>query len=140
MTTPLEGGDPRESAVDATVESPAAAARETAAVAAPAPAAPAPAAPAAKPRRVPRRAWVVALAADAVQLAFMPFFAPGGVSPVDAVLDVAVAALLVRWCGWHWAFLPSFAAELVPGLDLVPSWTLAVWLASRGRGKADSHI
>jgi hypothetical protein len=131
MTTPHEGAEDRESAVDATVESPAAAARTTASTPTPAPAPPA--------RRVPRRAWVLAIAADAVQLAFMPFFAPGGVSPVDAALDVAVAALLVRWCGWHWAFLPSFAAELVPGVDLVPSWTLAVWLASLGRPRPGSH-
>ena len=28
--------------------------------------------------------------------------------------------------GWHWEFLPSFAAKLIPGVDLVPLWTLAV--------------
>jgi len=28
--------------------------------------------------------------------------------------------------GWHWEFLPSFLAKLVPGVDLVPLWTLAV--------------
>jgi hypothetical protein len=33
--------------------------------------------------------------------------------------------------GWHWAFVPSFLAELVPGLDLVPTWTLAVLIATR---------
>jgi hypothetical protein len=33
---------------------------------------------------------------------------------------------LIRLTGWHWEFLPSFIAELVPGLDLVPFWTLAV--------------
>jgi hypothetical protein len=44
-----------------------------------------------------------------------------------------VAAVLVALVGWHWAFLPSFVAELVPGLDLVPTWTVAVWLATRGR-------
>ncbi|HKA37626.1 MAG TPA: hypothetical protein VKH43_12455 [Thermoanaerobaculia bacterium] len=33
--------------------------------------------------------------------------------------------------GWHWAFLPSFFVELVPGLDLVPTWTAAVFYATR---------
>jgi len=35
--------------------------------------------------------------------------------------------------GFHWAFLPTFIAELLPFVDLVPSWTLAVWLATRTR-------
>ncbi len=42
------------------------------------------------------------------------------------MLDFAVAAVLVRLLGWHWEFLPAFLAELVPGVDLVPLWTLAV--------------
>ncbi len=33
---------------------------------------------------------------------------------------------LVKLLGWHWEFLPAFGAELVPGVDLVPFWTLAV--------------
>jgi hypothetical protein len=53
-------------------------------------------------------------------------FAEGAFSPAEDVLDVVVAALLVHLVGWHWEFLPAFAAELVPGVDLVPFWTLAV--------------
>ena len=85
--------------------------------------------------RVPR-VWFalgLALAADAVQLLLLPFFAPGLVSPVNDGLDVVIGLILVRLVGWHWAFLPSFLAELVPGLDLFPSWTTAVWFATRGR-------
>ena len=33
---------------------------------------------------------------------------------------------MVHLLGWHWEFLPSFFAKLVPGVDLVPFWTLAV--------------
>jgi hypothetical protein len=73
-----------------------------------------------------RTAWIVAVAADALQLAVFPLFAAGGVSPADGVLDLAVGAILIRLLGWHWAFLPSFAAELVPGFDLFPTWTAAV--------------
>ncbi len=69
---------------------------------------------------------ILALAADALQIFVFPLFAEGALSPADDVLDVAVAAVLVSLLGWHWEFLPAFAAELVPGADLVPFWTLAV--------------
>ena len=69
---------------------------------------------------------VLALAADALQIVVFPLFGEGALSPADDVLDVGVAAVLVRLVGWHWEFLPAFAAELVPGVDLVPFWTLAV--------------
>lgn len=68
-----------------------------------------------------------------MQLLLVPVFAPGLISPVNDVLDVVIGLILVRLVGWHWAFLPSFIAELVPGLDLFPSWTTAVWFATRGR-------
>jgi hypothetical protein len=54
------------------------------------------------------------------------FFPKAALSPIDDVLDLVVAVGLVRLLGWHWEFLPAFAAEIVPGLDLVPFWTLAV--------------
>jgi hypothetical protein len=78
-----------------------------------------------------RLAWAVALAADAVQIAALPLFVEGALSPADGLLDLAVAAILVRLLGWHWAFLPSLLAELVPGLDLFPTWTAAVWYVTR---------
>ncbi|HXB19814.1 MAG TPA: hypothetical protein VNV88_00460 [Candidatus Solibacter sp.] len=80
-----------------------------------------------------RLAWLVAIAADFLQLVAWPFFAEGGWSPADAVLDVAVAAILSRLLGWHWAFLPTLAVELVPGLDLFPTWTAAVFFVTRQR-------
>ncbi len=71
-------------------------------------------------------AMILAMAADALQIFVFPLFAEGALSPADDVLDLAVATVLVRLLGWHWEFLPAFAAELVPGVDLVPFWTLAV--------------
>jgi hypothetical protein len=68
-----------------------------------------------------------------LQWGLLPLFSPGGVSPFDAGLDLVVSVLLVRTCGWHWAFLPALVAELLPGVDLVPTWTAAVWIATRGR-------
>src|SRR5689334_1288867 len=79
-----------------------------------------------------RQAWFIAIVADAIQIVGLPLFAPGAVSPADTVLDLAVAALLYRILGWHWDLLPSFAAELVPGLDLFPTWTAAVFFMTRG--------
>src|SRR5213594_5272231 len=73
-----------------------------------------------------RAAMVLAMAADALQIFVFPLFAPGAFSPADDLLDIAVAAVLVHLLGWHWEFLPAFAAELVPGVDLVPFWTMAV--------------
>ncbi len=78
-----------------------------------------------------RLAWVVALAADALPIVALPAFAEGGISPADVALDVLVGLGLTRLLGWHWAFLPRFCAELVPGLDLFPTWTAAVYFVTR---------
>jgi hypothetical protein len=78
------------------------------------------------PRTRFRIALILAMAADALQIFGFPLFAEGALSPADDVLDLAVAAVLVNLLGWHWEFLPAFFAELVPGVDLVPFWTMAV--------------
>jgi len=71
-------------------------------------------------------AMAIAIAADALQLLVFPAFVEGALSPADDLLDLGVAAAMIRLLGWHWEFLPSFFAKLVPGVDLVPFWTLAV--------------
>lgn len=73
-----------------------------------------------------RAAMVLAIVADALQLVVFPLFVEGALSPADDLLDIGVAMAMVRLLGWHWEFLPSFLAKLVPGVDLVPFWTLAV--------------
>ena len=73
-----------------------------------------------------RLAMLLAVAADVLQIAVFPLFVEGAISPVDDVLDLALGAVMVHLLGWHWEFLPSFLAKLVPGVDLVPFWTLAV--------------
>ncbi|MEO8503587.1 MAG: hypothetical protein ABI609_06790 [Acidobacteriota bacterium] len=78
-----------------------------------------------------RLALAIALAVDFLQIVAFPLFAPGLASPVDDVLDLAAGVSLIAVMGWHWSFLPAFAVELIPGLDLVPSWTAAVLLAIR---------
>jgi hypothetical protein len=80
---------------------------------------------------------LVALAADAIQIGLVPLFAAGALSPFNAGLDVLVAAFMVWRLGWHPAFLPAFVTELIPFVDVFPTWTLAVWFATRGVTRDD---
>ena len=73
-----------------------------------------------------RTAMVLAIVVDVLQMAVFPFFVEGAAAPADDVLDLCTGAAMVALLGWHWEFLPSFAAKLVPGVDLVPFWTMAV--------------
>lgn len=78
------------------------------------------------PRSRFRAAMILAVTVDALQILAFPLFAEGALSPLDDALDIVTAVVLVRLLGWQWEFLPSLAAELVPGVDLIPLWTLAV--------------
>jgi hypothetical protein len=89
-------------------------------------------------RRQILAARVLAVTADAVQLGLLPLFAGGAVTGFDAALDVAVGIAMVALVGWHWAFLPAFALELVPAVDLAPTWTIAVLIATRRKAPAPS--
>jgi hypothetical protein len=80
-----------------------------------------------------RVAWTVAIAADVLQIAAFPLFVEGAMSPADSMLDLVVAFVMIRLLGWHWAFLPTAAAKLIPGADLFPTWTAAVWFVTRNK-------
>src|SRR6266568_9592938 len=71
-------------------------------------------------------AMALAILADVLQILVFPVFIAGAASPADDVVDFAVGGILAYLLGWHWEFLPSFLAKLVPGVDLVPFWTMAV--------------
>jgi hypothetical protein len=73
-----------------------------------------------------RIAMMLAILADALQVIFLPLLVEGIESPADDALDLGVGVALVCLLGWHWEFLPSALGKLVPGVDLVPFWTLAV--------------
>jgi hypothetical protein len=47
-------------------------------------------------------------------------------------VDAGIRVLVL----FHLRFLPTFAAELVPGLDLFPTWTAAVFFATRQLNRA----
>jgi len=73
-----------------------------------------------------KTALLLAILADIVQLIIFPLFVEGAAFPPDDILDLCMAGILSWLLGWHWEFLPSFAGKLIPGVDLVPLWTLAV--------------
>lgn len=79
-----------------------------------------------------RLAWALALAVDAIQI---PADASGPVGWfLGAGLDLITMAVMWAMLGFHWAFLPSFLTEWIPYLNLAPFWTLAVAIATKGRG------
>jgi hypothetical protein len=78
-----------------------------------------------------RAARVIAVLVDALQIVVFPAFFPGLVSPYDNALDVLTGIVLTFLLGFHVAFLPTFIAEVVPFVDLFPSWTLAVFFVTR---------
>lgn len=83
-------------------------------------------------RAARRLAWFIAISADAVQFLAMPLFGEGMFSPINDALDVLVSVMFFVLLGWHPALMPALLAELIPGVDLVPTWTAAVFLATRG--------
>ena len=84
-------------------------------------------------------AFALAIAADLFQVAVFPLFIEGAASPVDDILDVGVAGALSFLLGWNWEFLPSFLAKLVPGVDFIPLWTMAVANVYRRSRRAAVH-
>ncbi len=76
--------------------------------------------------------------ADGLQILVFPAFMPGVLNPLNGVFDLAIGAVMIALVGWHIAFLPTFVAELLPFVDLVPSWTLAVLIVTRKAGQHQS--
>lgn len=82
-----------------------------------------------------RVAWAIALVVDAIQV---PANLAGPMGWfLGAGLDLITMVVMWRMLGFHWAFLPSFITEAVPYLNLAPLWTMAVALATRGRGEVE---
>ena len=71
-------------------------------------------------------ALMVAGAADFLQIMLLPALLPGYV--LDDAIDIATAILLTAICGFKWQFMLAFAVELVPGLDLLPTWSAVALL------------
>jgi hypothetical protein len=74
-----------------------------------------------------RRIWLacaVSLAVDGLQLLLGPF----GWWGVDEGLDIVAMFLLTLTIGFHPLFLPTFVAEFIPGVDLLPTWTACTFM------------
>ncbi len=75
-----------------------------------------------------RKRWALAVAAasDIAQWFVLPATIEGGVSPVEVGIDAATAIAILIVVGFHWRLAIALIAELVPGLDLAPTWTAVV--------------
>lgn len=73
----------------------------------------------------------IAVAADAIQFALGPF----GWGFADQVIDIVAMVVISSVIGFHLLFLPTFVAEFIPGIGMLPTWTgcLLLVLAQRWR-------
>jgi len=71
-----------------------------------------------------RSAYLVAVAADVIQL----LLGPVGWTFADEIIDVAAMMAISRLIGFHPLLLPTFIIEFVPIADLLPTWTGCVAL------------
>jgi hypothetical protein len=89
-------------------------------------------------------AYAVAIIADLIEFpitaAEMTVFAAPAAEGVAFVVDAVVFGILTKLLGFHWAFLPSFLVEIVPGLDLLPTWVGCVFFVVYQRKKQQQEI
>lgn len=95
-----------------------------------------------RPSRTPILTWrriafalFIAVTADGLQFITGPL----GWMFADQAIDI-VAMLLTMWAlGFHWLLLPTFALELVPVLDDLPTWTACVIAVIALRRRTQRH-
>jgi len=79
-------------------------------------------------------AGAIAVVADVIQWVLIPAFAElGFLSPVNDIIDMAVAGIMVWLLGFHWVFVPAALGELVPMANLMPFWSGAVFFVAIGQ-------
>ena len=97
------------------------------------------------PRRV-ACAYTLAVLADFIQLPINMGVATGVLAiPAEfavGLVDIGAMAALTWLLGFHWALLPTFVFEAVPGVSVLPTWTgcvaFVVW--QRRKEDGDSQI
>jgi hypothetical protein len=67
-------------------------------------------------------ACAVAVLTDAFQLMLGPL----GWTFIDEILDVGAMLAVSLLIGFHPLLLPTFVAELIPVVDMLPTWTACV--------------
>jgi hypothetical protein len=80
-------------------------------------------------------AFAVAAATDAIQVLLGPL----GITFADEVLDVIAMILTWRLLGFHVLLLPTFVLEILPIVDMLPTWTgcVGIVVAMRKREQAE---
>lgn len=89
-----------------------------------------------QPALTKRRVWsayAVAATADLVQL----ILGPAGWAFADEAIDVAAMLVVSSLIGFHPLLLPTFAIELLPVTDLLPTWTGCVALVVARRRRSE---
>jgi hypothetical protein len=64
-------------------------------------------------------AVIVALAADTIQILLGPL----GWAFADQIIDVFAMLLVSLLIGFHPLLIPTFIAEALPAVDMLPTWT-----------------
>jgi hypothetical protein len=84
-------------------------------------------------------AFTVAVIADALEFPITGveatvIGAPEG-EAAAGVLDCIVMGIMIKLLGFHWMFLPSFIVEIIPAVDMFPTWVgcvgFVVWQCKR---------
>ena len=74
--------------------------------------------------------FAIAVFADIIQLPITAgqatgiFSIPGELA--DFLVDCVVMGATTMLLGFHWMLLPTLFVEVIPGLDLLPTWTACV--------------
>jgi hypothetical protein len=76
-------------------------------------------------------AFLVAIIADGLQLLLGPL----GWAFFDEIIDLVTMILVTVLLGFHVLFLPTFVAEIIPVIDMLPTWTGCVALVVTLRRK-----
>ena|SRR5215471_1665847 len=95
-----------------------------------------------KPRLNRKRiilAFAVAVTADIIQFPITAGEATGFLAIpgelADFLVDCVVMGATTMLLGFHWMLLPTLLVEVIPGLDLLPTWTACVayvlWLRKK---------
>jgi hypothetical protein len=83
-----------------------------------------------------KAAYAVAIATDLLQFGLGPF----GWIFADEILDVIALIVTTRLLGFHPLLLPTFILELVPIIDVLPTWTGCVALVVAMRKKPSPPV
>ena len=87
--------------------------------------------PAISSKRV-RIAWALAICVDLAQALAAATELSGPLHlAINAGVDVVVMLLMWRLLGFSMLFIPSFVVELLPMVDIAPTWSLAVFAITR---------